>query len=34
MRGRVPPTRFRCLRLSPALPLRDPWTITAIECLE
>jgi hypothetical protein len=29
-----PPTRLRYLRLSPAGPLREPWTITEIEALE
>ena len=29
-----PRTSLRYVRLSPAGPLRDPWTITEIECLE
>jgi hypothetical protein len=29
-----PPTSLRYLRLSPVMPLRDPWTIAEIECLE
>ncbi len=29
-----PRTRLRYLRLSPAGPLRDPWAIAEIECLE
>jgi hypothetical protein len=29
-----PRTSLRYLRLSPAAPVRDPWTITEIECLE
>ena len=29
-----PPTRLRYLRLTPAAPLREPWTIAEIEALE
>jgi hypothetical protein len=29
-----PPTTLRYLRLSPAVPLRDPWTIAELEVLE
>jgi hypothetical protein len=29
-----PPTSVHYIRLSPAGPLRDPWTITEIDCLE
>ena len=29
-----PRTTLRYLRLSPAGPLRDPWTIVEVECLQ
>lgn len=29
-----PPVSLRYLRVSPAGPLPDPWTVTELECLE